>query len=167
MKIGLMSDTHGHLDERIFEHFKDVDEVWHAGDIGSHSLADQLEHFKPFRAVYGNIDDHKMRLRYPEHLRFDCEGLDIWMTHIGGYPGKFPARIKNDLLIAAPNLFICGHSHILKIIPDSQFNLLHINPGACGIEGWHKIKTLVRFEVKNSKIQDLEIIELGKRGALK
>ena len=167
MKIGLMSDTHGHLDERIFEHFKDVDEIWHAGDLGSHTLADRLEQFKTFRAVYGNIDEHKMRSRFPENLRFDCEGLDIWMTHIGGYPGKYPARIKNELLIAAPNLFICGHSHILKIIPDNQFNLLHINPGACGIEGWHKIKTLVRFEINNAKIQNLEIIELGKSGALR
>jgi uncharacterized protein len=163
-KIGLMSDTHSFVDKRIYEHFAEVDEIWHAGDIGIHAVADELEKFKPLRAVYGNIDDGKMRLRFPENLSFTVEGLKVWMTHIGGYPGKYPTRIRQALMEEKPNLFICGHSHILKIIPDKNLNLLHINPGACGNEGFHQVKTLVRFWIVEGKIQNLEIVELGARG---
>ena len=164
MKIGLMSDTHSFLDEKIFEYFKDVDEIWHAGDFGTEKLADALEKFKPLRGVYGNIDNQALTARFPENLRWNTAGVDVWMTHIGGYPNKYPARIKDVLKINPPDLFICGHSHILKIMPDRDFNLLHINPGACGNEGWHKMKTLVRFSIENGKIQHMEVVELGLRG---
>jgi uncharacterized protein len=164
MKIGLMSDTHSFLDEKIFEYFKDVDEIWHAGDFGTEGVADALEKFKPMRGVYGNIDNQALRARFPENLRWNAEGMDVWMTHIGGYPHKYPARIRDVLKTNPPNLFICGHSHILKIMPDRDFNLLHINPGACGNEGWHKMKTLVRFSIENGKIQNMDVVELGLRG---
>ena len=164
MKIGLMSDTHSFLDKKVFEHFAEVDEIWHAGDIGSIEVADALEAFKPFRAVYGNIDNQALRARFPENLRWHTEGVDVWMTHIGGYPNKYPARIKDVLKTNPPDLFICGHSHILKVMPDRELNLLHINPGACGIEGFHRVKTLVRFDILESKIQNLEVIEIGLRG---
>lgn len=162
-KIGLLSDTHSHLDESIFTFFADCEEIWHAGDIGSEAVADRLEAFRPLRAVYGNIDGRPLRLRYPEHQHFDCEGLRVWMTHIGGYPGKYPKAIREGLLQYQPGLFICGHSHILKIIPDPLHQLLHINPGACGLEGWHKVKTAIRFAVHEGKIQQLEVGELGAR----
>lgn len=161
-----MSDTHSYLDPQIFKYFADCDEIWHAGDIGSHELADELEAFKPLRAVFGNIDDKKMQLRFPENNRFTVEGLDVWMTHIGGYPGKYPKRIKEQMLLNPPGLFISGHSHILKVMQDSQFGLLHMNPGACGREGWHKMKTVLRFSVENSSVIDLELIELGLRGSI-
>ena len=164
IKIGLMSDTHSFLDPKIYEYFKDVDEIWHAGDIGDITVADALEKFKPLRAVYGNIDNQLVRGRYPENLRWNTEGVEVWMTHIGGYPGKYPARIKDDLRTLSTDLFICGHSHILKIMPDKNFNLLHINPGACGNEGFHKIKTLVRFEINDGKFQNMEVVEMGLRG---
>ena len=163
MKIGLLSDTHSYLDPQIFHYFSDCDEIWHAGDIGNHELANRLEEFKPLRAVYGNIDDKKMQLRYPEHNRFTIDGLDVWMTHIGGYPGKYPKKIREMMLTNSPDLYISGHSHILKVMPDAQFGLLHMNPGACGIEGWHKMKTLLRFDVNNGQISNLELIELGPR----
>ncbi|MFN7117679.1 MAG: metallophosphoesterase family protein [Saprospiraceae bacterium] len=163
-RIGLLSDTHSFLDTKVFDYFAECDEIWHAGDIGNTEVADALEAFKPFRAVYGNIDGAALRVRYPLDLRFVCEGVDVWMTHIGGYPGKYQKRVRELLLQNAPKLFICGHSHILKIMPDPQFHLLHINPGACGNEGFHKIKTLVRFTLAESKIKDLEVIELGARG---
>jgi putative phosphoesterase len=166
MKIGLLSDTHSHLDPQIFHYFADCDEIWHAGDIGSHELADKLEAFKPFRAVYGNIDDKKMQLRFPEHNRFSVEGLDVWITHIGGYPGKYPAKIKETMLLKPPGLYITGHSHILKVMPDPKFGLLHMNPGACGIEGWHKTKTLLRFDILEGKVSNLELIELGPRAKI-
>lgn len=163
-KIGLMSDTHSFLDKRIFEYFKEVDEIWHAGDIGSEAVANDLEKFKPLRAVYGNIDNHEIKARFPENLYFTTEGVRVWITHIGGYPSKYPARIKNELKKGETDLFICGHSHILKIIPDKELNLIHINPGACGNEGFHKIKTLVRFDVKDGRLLNVEIVELGLRG---
>lgn len=166
MKIGLLSDTHSHLDPQIFHYFADCDEIWHAGDIGSHELADKLEAFKPFRAVYGNIDDKKMQLRFPEHNRFSVEGLDVWITHIGGYPGKYPAKIKETMLLNPPGLYITGHSHILKVMPDPNFGLLHMNPGACGIEGCHKTKTLLRFDILEGKVSNLELIELGPRAKI-
>lgn len=166
MKIGLLSDTHSHLDAQIFEYFANCDEIWHAGDIGSHELADKLEAFKPLRAVYGNIDDKKMQLRFPEHNRFKLEGLDIWITHIGGYPGKYPKKIKETLLANPPDIYITGHSHILKVMRDPLYGLLHMNPGACGIEGWHKMKTILRFELIGGQLTNLELIELGPRAKI-
>ena len=162
-KIGLLSDTHSHLDPKIFHYFSEVDEIWHAGDIGTPEVAEALEKYKPFKAVYGNIDGQPIRLKYPLDLRFNCEGLDVWITHIGGYPGKYNPRVSAEMQLNPPKLFICGHSHILKVIPDKQFNLLHINPGACGQEGFHQVKTLIRFEITNAKIQNLEVVELGLR----
>jgi len=159
-KIGLMSDTHSYLHPGVFTHFREVDEVWHAGDIGDTGLASQLEAFKPFRAVYGNIDGADLRIRYPEHLRFTVEDVNVFMTHIGGYPGKYAPGIRQQLLTNTPKLFICGHSHILKVMPDPALHLLHINPGACGQQGWHKVKTLVRFELEAGNIRNLEVIEL-------
>jgi uncharacterized protein len=164
IKIGLMSDTHSHLDEKIFEHFKDVDEIWHAGDIGNPKVAKQLADFKPFRAVYGNIDENTaIENDYPLDLRFEIEGLDVFMTHIGGYPNRYNLRAKKIIAANPPQLFISGHSHILKIMRDPQYDLIHINPGACGLEGWHKIKTLVRFSIEKGKIFDVEIIEMPKK----
>lgn len=168
MKIGLLSDTHSYLDQRVFDYFKDCDEVWHAGDIGDAVLADSLEKFKPFRAVYGNIDDRSLQSRYPEDLRFTCEGMSIWMTHIGGAPPNYNPRVKKILRQEPPDIFICGHSHILRIKKDPAMNnLLYLNPGAAGNHGFHSIKTIVRFEITNGSIQSLEVIELGKRGSLK
>ncbi len=162
-KIGLMSDTHSHLDPKIFDYFKDVDEIWHAGDIGKIDLATQLADFKHFRAVYGNIDENTaVEHKYPLDLHFECEGLSVYMTHIGGYPGKYSLRAKKIIENKRPNLFITGHSHILKIMRDPKFDLVHINPGACGVEGWHKVKTIVRFSIIEGKIHDVEIIEMDK-----
>jgi hypothetical protein len=157
--IGLLSDTHSVLDERIFTWFEQCDEVWHAGDIGNLRVAEALEDFRPFRAVYGNIDGTEIRNRYPENLRFECEGVDTLITHIGGYPGKYAPRVRPILLSNPPKLFICGHSHILKVMPDKGLGLLHINPGACGKEGFHKVKTIIRFSLESGRIKDLEVIE--------
>ncbi len=158
-RIGLLSDTHSFLDDRIFSWFDSCEEIWHAGDIGDIQLADRLEQFRPFRAVFGNIDGAVIRSRYPENLRFTCEGVDTLITHIGGYPGKYNPRIRPLLQMEPPRLFICGHSHILKVIPDKSLGLLHINPGACGKEGFHKVKTVVRFTLDDGRISDLEVIE--------
>ncbi len=166
-KIGLLSDTHGFLDERLFHYFEDCDEIWHAGDIGKAEVAERLEAFKPLRAVFGNIDDAAMRRRFPEDLRFACEGLEVFMTHIGGYPGKYNKRVRDLLRTRPPELFICGHSHILKVVPDEQLGLLHINPGACGNEGFHRVKTVVRLEIEVGKVAKLEVIELGRRGEIR
>lgn len=164
MKIGLLSDTHGYLDEKIFTHFKDCDEVWHAGDLGSMQVIEQLVEFKPFRAVYGNIDGHEIRAVCPEHLKLTCEGFKIWMTHIGGYPPRYNAAILKELKRTPPDIFICGHSHILKIMTDQKLNgMLYINPGAAGKYGFHKVKTLVRFELLDKKISNMQVVELGKR----
>lgn len=163
-RIGLLSDTHSFLDERIFDYFEECDEVWHAGDIGSMDVVEKLEAFKPFRAVYGNIDDHVMRRSFPEDDRFECEGVDVLMTHIGGYPGRYNIRVRDSIRANPPKLFICGHSHILKVIPDKKLGLLHINPGACGNHGFHQVKTIVRFTLNEGNISDLEVIELGLRG---
>jgi len=162
--IGLISDTHGWLDPSLFEHFAACDEVWHAGDIGSEEVLRQLEAFRPLRAVYGNIDGGPLRWNLPEDLRFTCEGLEVFITHIGGYPGRYAPRVRRILQENPPGLFICGHSHILKIMPDKKLNLLHINPGACGRYGFHKVRTAVRFAVQAGKIQNLQVIELGPRG---
>ena len=161
-KIGLISDTHGYLDDAVFKHFDDVDEIWHAGDFGP-DVAGKLAAFKPLKGVYGNIDDKAIRTEFPEHLRFNCESVDVWMTHIGGYPGKYAPNIKSEIYTNPPALFITGHSHILKVMFDPKITCLHINPGAAGKSGWHKVKTLVRFCVTAEKIHTLEVIELGNR----
>jgi len=162
-RIGLISDTHSYLDEAVFKHFENCDEIWHAGDFGTIELANQLAAFKPLKGVYGNIDDKDVQVVYPEHLRFNCEGVDVWMTHIGGYPGRYSQHIKTEIYSNPPKLFITGHSHILKVIPDKKLHLLHLNPGAAGKQGWHKVRTLVRFNIDGDKIQDLQVIELAGR----
>lgn len=162
IRIGLLSDTHGFLDERVFEYFADVDEIWHAGDIGPGDIPDRLEKFKPFKAVWGNIDDPEIRRRYPEDDIFIREGLKIWMTHIGGKPPKYNKRVKELMPEYTPGMFICGHSHILKVMPDQYHQLLYINPGAAGRQGFHKVRTLIRFSIEQGKARDLEVIELNK-----
>ena len=167
MKIGLLSDTHSYLDPKVFEHFQSCDEIWHAGDIGTGSVADELEKFKPLRAVFGNIDDPSMQARFAEDLRFDCEGLTIWITHIGGTPPNYNPRVKKLLMASTPDIFICGHSHILQVKRDVHLsNLLFLNPGAAGNHGFHPIKTILRFEIANKEVRKMEAIELGKRGQL-
>ncbi len=160
-RIGLLSDTHAWWDERYLKHFEQCDEIWHAGDIGSVEVAEKLAAFRPLRAVYGNVDGHELRLMFPEVLRFEIEGADVLMKHIGGYPGKYDPSIRNALLMNPPKLFISGHSHILKVKYDDHLGLLHINPGAAGTYGFHKVRTLVRFEIDGGKFQNLEVIELA------
>jgi len=162
-KIGLLSDTHSYLDESVFKYFADCDEIWHAGDFGDADVADQLEAFRPLRGVYGNIDGRDLRLRFPEDLRFTCEEVEVFMTHIGGYPGKYAGRIKAELIANPPKLFITGHSHILKVVFDPKIGCLHLNPGAAGKHGWHKVRTLMRFDINKDKIENLEVIELNER----
>ncbi len=159
-KIGLISDTHGMWDDKFYEHFKDCDEIWHAGDIGSLELADKFADFKPFRAVYGNIDDASVRVAYPKSHRFVVEGVDVFMTHIGGYPGRYNSDVLKEFRLRPPQLFICGHSHILKVIYDKNFNCLHMNPGAAGVYGIHQVRTLLRFVLEKGNIKDLEIVEM-------
>jgi uncharacterized protein len=167
MKIGLLSDTHGYLDAKIFEHFRGCDEVWHAGDIGNVSTLEKLTSFKPLRAVFGNIDDKDVQTRCSEDLFFNCEGLSVWITHIGGSPPRYNPRIKQRLRSHTPDIFICGHSHVLRIAKDpARGGLLYINPGAAGNQGFHHTKTLVRFELSAREIKNMEVIELGKRGGL-
>ena len=167
MKIGLLSDTHSYLDPKVFDHFSQCDEIWHAGDIGSEEVVSALEKFKPLRAVYGNIDDATIRQRFPEDLWFTCEGFQVWITHIGGTSPNYNPRIKNILKEKIPDIFICGHSHILKITKDAKQNgMLYINPGAAGKHGFHYVKTLVRFDLQDKTIRNMEVIEMGKRSAL-
>ena len=163
VKIGLLSDTHAWWDERYEKYFAECDEIWHAGDIGSVELADRFEALKPFRAVYGNIDGHELRLRYPQHRRFTIEGVDVWITHIGGYPGKYAREVIPQIYMRPPQLFISGHSHILKVLYDKTLKCLHINPGAAGLYGFHKKRTLVRCAIDQGEFKDLEIIELADR----
>ena len=162
-KILLISDTHGHIDNQILKYIAQADEVWHAGDIGDLKVTDTIKSYKPLRAVYGNIDNEKARLEFPENNRFICEKVDVLITHIGGYPGKYDRRIKDELLRNPPKLFICGHSHILKVMWDKKLNLLHMNPGAVGKYGFHAVRTMLRFVIDGDQIKDLEIIELEKR----
>ena len=162
-RIGLISDTHYHLEEAVFKHFENCDEIWHAGDFGSLELAERLAAFKPLKGVYGNIDGTDIRSQYPEVLSFTCEQVKVLMIHIGGYPGKYLAVAKREMNIHKPGLFISGHSHILKVMFDEKMNCLHMNPGAAGQQGWHRVKTLIRFTINGSDIQDCEVIELGKR----
>jgi putative phosphoesterase len=160
-RIGLVSDTHGHLDNRIFRHFEDVDEIWHAGDFGTLALADELSSFKPLRGVHGNVDGQELRYRFGETERFSCEQVSVFMTHIGGYPGKYTPHVKEAYRQRPFSLFISGHSHILKVMYDEAWQCLHINPGAAGKQGWHTVRTLVRFCIDQREICQLEVIELG------
>jgi hypothetical protein len=162
-RIGLISDTHSYLDDKVFKHFENCDEIWHAGDFGTLELADSLAAFKPLRGVFGNIDGKDIRAVYPEHNRFMCEEVDVWITHIGGYPDKYNPKIKPQIYANPPKLFIAGHSHILKVVFDKKIGALHINPGAAGKHGWHKVRTLVRFCISEEKIHTLEVIELGNK----
>lgn len=161
--IGLLSDTHGDIHPRVFDFFADCDEIWHAGDIGPMQVTDKLAAFKPLKAVYGNIDDHQVRTQFPENLLFYCEDLKVYMTHIGGYPGRYSPAALAVIKKEKPGLFICGHSHILKVMPDRKHNLLHINPGAAGKYGFHHKITLVRFTVEGAKIDNLEINEIDRK----
>lgn len=163
MKIGLLSDTHGWIHPKLFDFFAGCDEIWHAGDIGNLETADRLAAFRPFRAVYGNIDGGQVRSIYKEHLRFKVEDLSVWITHIGGFPGNYDARVKQVIFADPPGLFICGHSHIARIMFDKKGNFLYVNPGAAGYIGFHKIMTAVRFEVDGKNIHDMELVELGER----
>lgn len=159
-RIGLLSDTHGYWDDRYLHYFASCDEIWHAGDIGSQTVIDRLKAFRPLRAVYGNIDGQDIRLQYPETARFTLDGADILMKHIGGYPGKYDRSVRSTLLSCPPQLFVSGHSHILKVQYDPALRLLHINPGAAGKYGFHTVRTLVRFSIHEGKFSDLEVIEL-------
>lgn len=163
IRVGLLSDTHNYLDPGILEHFKECDEIWHAGDIGTAAVTDELARLKPLRAVYGNIDGADIRRSFPEHQCFMCEQVDVWITHIGGYPKKYDIRVREEIRDNSPQLFICGHSHILKVMYDKDLKLLHVNPGAAGKYGFQKVRTVVRFSIDGNDIKDMEVIELGKR----
>jgi len=162
-KILLLSDTHSYIDDAILKHVKQADEVWHAGDIGDLSVTDEIKALKPLKAVFGNIDDAKARTEFPLHNRFMCESVDVWITHIGGYPPKYNGKVRDALKENPPDLFITGHSHILKVISDKTLNLLHMNPGAVGKHGFHKKRTMLRFKIDGKDIKDLEIIEFERR----
>ena len=162
-KILLLSDTHRHIDDTILKYVKLADEVWHAGDIGDLKVTDTIKKLKPLRAVFGNIDNHEARLEFPLNNRFICEGVDVLITHIGGYPGKYSPAIREEITQNPPKLFICGHSHILKVMFDKKNNLLHMNPGAAGKSGFHQVRTMLRFVIDDDKIKDLEIVEIGKK----
>ena len=166
MKIGLISDTHYHLDEKVFKYFEHCDEIWHAGDIGGVDVLRQLEAFKPTMAVWGNIDDHEVRAATTEGHVFEREGVRILMTHIAGSPPRYNQKVMQHILRHKPRILVCGHSHILKIMPDKKHNLIYLNPGAAGIQGFHKIKTLLRFELNEGKIEKMEVVEMGPRGIL-
>ncbi|HEV7232295.1 MAG TPA: metallophosphoesterase family protein [Bacteroidia bacterium] len=162
-RIALLSDTHNFLDPGLYKYLESCDQIWHAGDIGTISICEELRKIKPLVAVYGNIDGMDIRREYPENQEFSCEGVKVFMTHIGGYPDHYPTALRTQLEMKKPNLFICGHSHILRVIYDRKLHLLHINPGAAGIHGFHQKKTLVRFSLEQGNITDLEVIELGSR----
>ena len=161
-KILLLSDTHSYIDDSILKYVKQADEVWHAGDIGDLAVTDAIKKLKPLRAVYGNIDNDKARLEFPEHNRFMCEDVDVWMTHIGGYPNRYNLRVRESIKANPPKLFICGHSHILKVMQDKKLNLLHMNPGAVGKHGFHNVRTMLRFTIDKDKIDNLEVVEFPK-----
>lgn len=163
IRIGLLSDTHAYWDDKYSEYFSSCDEIWHAGDIGSDLLASQLAAIRPFRAVYGNIDGQSTRLQYPKVAHFMAEEVEVMMTHIGGYPGRYHPEIREELYNSRPNLFITGHSHILKVGFDKNLNCLHINPGAAGKSGFHQVRTLIRFTIEGPTIKELEVVELGAR----
>ncbi len=160
-RIGLIADTHDYLDEVIFEHFKNCDEIWHLGDFGTEDIAKRIKENKKIRGVYGNIDGQDIRSEFPEQLVFMCEDVKVMMRHIGGYPPKYNPAAKKEILIHQPQLFISGHSHILKIMYDDKLNCLHMNPGAAGKQGWHKVRTIIRFVIDGAEMKDAEVIELG------
>jgi uncharacterized protein len=162
-RIGLISDTHNYLDEAVFKHFDQCDEIWHGGDFGTVEIAERLKGFKPLKGVYGNIDGQDVRSVYPLKLSWTCEKVNVYMTHIGGYPGRYTPGVKQELVNNGAKLFIAGHSHILKVIYDDKIGCLHMNPGAAGKQGWHQVRTLLRFSIDGADIKDLEVIELGKR----
>ena len=162
-KIGLLSDTHGYLHEKLYTFFSDCHEIWHAGDIGNKETADSLAAIKPLRAVYGNIDGHELRCIYKEKLWFECEQQKIFMTHIGGYPGRYYPEIRKLLHKNRPDIFICGHSHILKVIYDNEYKLLHINPGAAGIQGMQLVSTAIRFTIDGNEVKEMEILEIPRK----
>ena len=162
-RIGLISDTHNYLDAAVFKYFAECDEIWHGGDFGTAAIADELKAVKPLKGVYGNIDGYDIRSSYPEKLIWKCEEVTVFMTHIGGYPKRYAPGIKQELVSSGAKLFITGHSHILKIMYDEQIDCLHMNPGAAGKQGWHKVRTLLRFTIDGSNIKDCEVIELGPR----
>lgn len=167
MKIGLLSDTHGFLDPRIFDYFRECDEVWHGGDIGDMQVARSLAAFKPLRAVFGNIDDKDIQVRFPEDLWFECEGLTVWITHIAGAPPRYNPRTKKVLKSRTPDILVCGHSHILRVAKDPVHGaMLYLNPGAAGNQGFHHMRTLLRFDISRKEVRNMEVIELGRRGAL-
>lgn len=161
----MLSDTHGHIDEQILKYVAEADEVWHAGDIGAFDVTDRISALKPLRAVHGNIDNTRIRSEFPEDQHFKCENVPVWMTHIGGYPGRYTKRVWDILKQLRPRIYICGHSHILKVMPDKKLGLLHMNPGACGRLGLHTVRTMLRFVIDGAEIKDLEVIEMGKRGS--
>jgi len=163
MRIGLLSDTHSFLDPSILTHFRECDEIWHAGDFGNARLADELAAFKPLKGVYGNIDGQDVRVAFPETAIFECEGVKVLMKHIGGYPGRYAPGVRPLLVTVRPLQFISGHSHILKVVYDTKLGLLHINPGAAGKEGFHRVRTITRLSITGERIHDLEVIELGNR----
>ena len=158
-RILLLSDTHSYLDDAILKHVKEADEVWHAGDIGDLTVTDTIKKWKPLRAVYGNIDNAQARSEFPLDNRFMCEGVSVWMTHIGGYPGRYDRRIREAIRLDPPQLFISGHSHILKVMKDKKLKLLHMNPGAIGKHGFHKARTMLRFDINGSDLKNLEVVE--------
>jgi putative phosphoesterase len=160
-RIGIISDTHSYWDDKYLKYFEECDEIWHAGDIGSTEVADRLAAFRPFRAVCGNCDGGDLRKMYKEVLRWKCEDVDVLMKHIGGYPGNYDYSIRDQIFVHPPKLFISGHSHILKVKYDKTLGLLHINPGAAGMQGWHKTRTLVRVTIDGSDFKDLEVVELA------
>jgi putative phosphoesterase len=162
-RIGLISDTHSYLDENVFKHFEQCDEIWHGGDFGNIELAGRLAAFKPLKGVYGNIDGNDIQWMYPENLFFHCEEVKVFITHIGGYPPRYNSRVKPLLQEHKPQLFIAGHSHILKVIYDEKIQCLHMNPGAAGNRGWHKVRTIIAFVIDGKSIKDCKVIELGKR----
>ena len=164
MRIGLLSDTHGFLDDAVFDYFAECDEIWHAGDLGSIAIFDRLHAFRPTRAVYGNVDGDDVRAALSKHLAWEGEGLTILMTHIGGYPGNYDRRARTELDRTHPDIFVCGHSHILRVERDARLQLLYLNPGACGHHGWHKVRTILRFTISKGSISAAEAIELGPRG---
>ena len=165
-RIGLISDTHGYFDEAVFTHFKNCDEIWHAGDFGSMEVIQQLSAFKPLRGVFGNIDDKAIRELYPEDLFFTCEEVNVFIRHIAGYPGRYATGVKEKIIKNKCGLFISGHSHILKVMYDNKLQCLHMNPGAAGNHGWHQVRTLIRFDIDGKEMKNCEVIELGSRGTL-
>ncbi len=162
-RIGLISDTHNYLDEAVFTHFKDCDEIWHGGDFGTITIAEQLRNFKPLRGVFGNIDGQDIRSEYPEELIFTCEQVKVFMKHIGGYPPRYTPQVRPVIIAEHPQIFISGHSHILKVMYDDKLKCLHMNPGAAGLQGWHKVRTLIRFVIDGDNIKNCEVIEIKKK----